>query len=82
MPQPYTQTTCDHCTLGEAMKDCPSCAFARGLTAPHATSADVFRMYRRLWDDYTPDDVREAAQIDPTRELVDLTQEPLWMIEV
>ncbi len=91
MSNRYMQFDCRSCTLSNAMRDCMGCEFfvgqpqdeRRNARQPmRATSADVFRMYRLLWDDCTPDDVREVAQLDPTWELVDSTQVPLWMIEV
>ncbi len=76
MPNIYIQTTCDHCTLGEAMKDCPSCAFARGLTAPHATDNDIRAMYRRLWYPYTPKGVMKAERVAALedREMLDFCE--------
>jgi len=76
----YTQTNCDHCTLGEAMKDCPACRFARGLDAHRAPSADVFRMYRRLWRDYAPQDFDDFRMCVPN-ELIDFTQLSTWKMQ-
>ena len=33
MTHPYTQTTCDHCTLGDTMRDCSNCKFYNCMVA-------------------------------------------------
>ncbi len=63
MPDLYRQLNCDSCTLAHVMRDCVGCAFARGLTAPHATRADVAAMYKRLWYPYTPKGVKMLEQM-------------------
>jgi hypothetical protein len=77
------RATCEACTLAEVMKDCPLCQFDAG-EYPQATSADVFRVYRRLWGDYRPQEVQDATLFilaEGFTELVDVTQTPLWIVD-
>lgn len=71
----FTRTTkqanCEACHLGTAMKDCPACKFH--IEYQNATSADVYRMWKRLWGNRTPEqvafysDMTDGEQYDQTQ---------------
>lgn len=78
----YTQRDCSTCLIGNAMRQCPQCAFYQGYEVElptfhnQATDADIFRIFRQLWGMAPPSYVYSQYQAQEARgfELMDITQ--------